>query len=146
VVVELTDDGDNLCWNPSPSQHLPQQLSVLRVVGLLQVDETGVEQHPSSPRQLLRPAHDEEHTHRGMAGSKPTLHLRQDVVGLSLGEEVELISRGTLPTCDSGSEIPLKLLQLNRPPFLYVTLIVASFHPWGSLSGSHVDEDRMEAL
>jgi len=41
-----------------------------------------------------------------------------------------MVLASTLPTCES-SEMPLKLLQFDRSPFLYSTLMVASFHSCG---------------
>ena len=74
--MELADDVDHHGRYAYPGQHLPQQFSVDRVVGLLEVDEAHVQRDFSPSAQFLESADYEQHVDGGSRQPEAALLLR----------------------------------------------------------------------
>ena len=121
-----------------PGQHLPQQFSVDRVVGLLEVDEA----HMYSGIFLCQPSSWSRRTTNSMsmvdrAGRKP--HCSSGSICCASQKSLRRLATifsSTLPAWET-SEIPRKLLQSDWSDFLWSTFIVASFYSCGISSPLH---------
>ena len=75
-IIESVDDVDHHGRYACPGQHLPQQFSVDRVVGLLEVDEAHVKRNFPLSAQFLESADYEQHVDGGLRGAEAALFLR----------------------------------------------------------------------
>ena len=85
--MELADHLFRRIRNPSSGKHLPQDLSVYRIVGLLEIDEAHVQWYSPSSFQFLESAHYEQHVDGGSIKSDPALFLRQYPVRFAIFAE-----------------------------------------------------------
>ena len=76
TVMELADDVDHRGRYPCPGQHLPQQFSVDRIVGLLEVDEAHVQRDFPLSAQFLESADYKGHADGGSRRPEAALLLR----------------------------------------------------------------------
>ena len=65
AVMELADNCDHLLRDTGSGQHVPQQLSVDRIVSLLEVNEAHVQRYSPPSRQFLKSTHCEQHVDGG---------------------------------------------------------------------------------
>ena len=87
AVMELADNCDHLLRDTGSGQHFPQQLSVDRIVSLLEVNEAHVQQYSPPPRQFLKSTHYEQHVDGGSFRSEAALFVWQDAAGFAVVAE-----------------------------------------------------------
>ncbi|MEP4803087.1 MAG: hypothetical protein ABJZ69_01675 [Hyphomicrobiales bacterium] len=78
AIVEIADKSNILGWYAKPSEYLPQQLSVIRVVRFLQIDEAHVQGRFPLSSELLQSAYDEQHINRWLCGAEAALLFLQE--------------------------------------------------------------------
>ena len=85
--MELADNCDHLLRDTGSGQHFPQQLSVDRIINLLEVNEAHVQRYSPPPRHFLESTHYEQHVDGGSFRSEAALFLREDAMGFAVVAE-----------------------------------------------------------
>ena len=145
--MKLADDVDHHGRYACPGQHLPQQFSVDRVVGLLEVDEAHVQRDFPLSTQFLQSADYEQHVDGGSRRPEAALLLRQYLlcfaeVAKAIGDDLQQYFAGV------GDEWNPSEVVAVRSVRLLVEHLDRCVFPqmWNFLPSSHTDENGVEML
>ena len=85
--MELADNWDHVLRDTGSGQYFPQQLSIDRIVSLLEVNEAHVQRYSPPPRQFLKSTHYEQHVDGGSFRLEAALFVWQNAVGFAVVAE-----------------------------------------------------------